>query len=64
MAAQAQDTTVRAEIVVDAPVEHAFAEFTENASWKPPEHNLLQVEIAESVFEAHVGGYIYAKAPA
>jgi uncharacterized protein YndB with AHSA1/START domain len=59
MTAQRQDTSVRAQIVVDVPIEHAFAVFTESASWKPPEHNLLNVEIAESVFEAHEGGYIY-----
>jgi uncharacterized protein YndB with AHSA1/START domain len=59
MSTQAQDTSVRAHIVVEVPIEHAFAVFTESASWKPPEHNLLEVEIAESVFEAHEGGYIY-----
>jgi uncharacterized protein YndB with AHSA1/START domain len=59
MTAQAQDTSVRAQIVVDVPIEHAFAVFTESSSWKPPEHNLLRVAIAESVFEAHEGGYIY-----
>lgn len=59
MIAKAQRATVRAEIVVDVPIEHAFAVFTESASWKPPEHNLLQVEISESIFEAHVGGYVY-----
>jgi uncharacterized protein YndB with AHSA1/START domain len=59
MATQAQDTIVRSEIIVDAPIDHAFAVFTEDASWKPPEHNLLQVDIAESVFEAREGGYIF-----
>jgi uncharacterized protein YndB with AHSA1/START domain len=53
------DTSVRAQIVVEVPIEHAFAVFTRDASWKPREHNLLEVEIAESVFEAHVGGYVY-----
>ena len=59
MTTQAQDTSVRAQIVVEVPIEHAFAVFTKDASWKPPEHNLLQVEIAESIFEAHEGGYVY-----
>lgn len=45
--------------MVDVPIEHAFATFTENSAWKPKEHNLLGVEIAESRFEAHEGGYIY-----
>jgi uncharacterized protein YndB with AHSA1/START domain len=59
MTTQTQDSSVRAEIVVDVPIEHAFATFTENSSWKPKEHNLLSVEIAESQFEAHEGGHIY-----
>jgi uncharacterized protein YndB with AHSA1/START domain len=59
MATQAPETIVRAELIVEVPIEHAFNVFTENASWKPPEHNLLGVEIAESVFEAREGGYIY-----
>jgi uncharacterized protein YndB with AHSA1/START domain len=60
MATQAQDTSVRTEIVVHVPVEHAFAVFTERTvSWKPPEHTLLAVDIAETIFEAHEGGYLY-----
>ena len=59
MTTQTQGTSVRAQIVVEAPIEHAFAVFTESASWKPPEHNLLEVAIAESVFETHEGGYVY-----
>src|SRR5262245_40757336 len=59
MATPERETSVRAQIVVDVPIEHAFAVFTHDASWKPPEHNLLEVEIAESVFEAHEGGYVY-----
>jgi uncharacterized protein YndB with AHSA1/START domain len=59
MTTQAPDTSTRAQIVVDVPIEHAFAVFTQDASWKPREHNLLGVEIAESVFEAHEGGYVY-----
>ena len=60
MTTQAQDTSVRAEIVVDAPVEHAFRVFTEDfGSFKPPEHNLLGVEIAETVFEPREGGHLY-----
>jgi uncharacterized protein YndB with AHSA1/START domain len=52
-------TLVRKEIVVDAPVERAFAVFTQRiGDFKPPEHNLLQVPIAVTVFEARVGGHI------
>ena len=60
MSTQAQDTTVRSEIVVDAPAERAFAVFTEQFDRiKPREHNLLAVEIAETVLEAREGGRIY-----
>jgi uncharacterized protein YndB with AHSA1/START domain len=57
---QASDTAVRNSIVVEAPIERAFSVFTEGfGSFKPPEHNLLEVEIAETVFESHAGGNIY-----
>jgi uncharacterized protein YndB with AHSA1/START domain len=60
MSTQASDTSVRNSIVVEAPIERAFSVFTDGfGSFKPPEHNLLQVEIAETVFESHVGGHIY-----
>ncbi len=51
---------VRREIVVQAPIGRAFAVFTERlGDFKPPEHNLLGVAIAETVFEPKVGGHIY-----
>jgi uncharacterized protein YndB with AHSA1/START domain len=51
---------VRKEIVVQAPLDKAFAMFTEHfGDFKPPEHNLLTVPIAETVFEQRVGGHIY-----
>ena len=57
---QAADTVVRRQIVVDAPIEKAFFVFTERfGDFKPPEHNLLASPIAETVFEARVGGHIY-----
>jgi uncharacterized protein YndB with AHSA1/START domain len=60
MSTQVSDTTVRAQVVVDAPPERAFSVFTEGfGRFKPPEHNLLAVEIAETIFEPHVGGYLY-----
>jgi uncharacterized protein YndB with AHSA1/START domain len=60
MSTQATDTSVSTSIVVEAPIERAFRVFTEDfGSFKPPEHNLLQVEIAETVFEPHVGGHLY-----
>ena len=55
-----QETSVRTQIVVDAPLEQAFSVFTEDfGSFKPPEHNMLGVEIAETVFEPRAGGYLY-----
>src|SRR5215471_9382148 len=60
MTTSAHDTSVRAEIVVDASVERAFRLFTEQFDRiKPREHNMLGVEIAESVFEPRVGGRVY-----
>jgi uncharacterized protein YndB with AHSA1/START domain len=60
MTTQAQDTSVRMYVVVDAPIERAFSVFTEGFdSIKPREHNMLAVEIAETVFEPREGGGIY-----
>ena len=60
MSPQASDTSIQNSIVVDAPIERAFSVFTEDfGSFKPREHNILQVDIAETVFEAHAGGHIY-----
>ena len=57
MSTQATGTSVQSEIVVDAPIERAFAVFTEGiGSWFPSEYNLLAVDIAERVFEPRVGG--------
>jgi uncharacterized protein YndB with AHSA1/START domain len=56
---QAAAAVVRREIVVNAPLDKAFAVFTNRfGDFKPPEHNLLQVPIAETVFEPKVGGHI------
>ncbi|NUP36320.1 MAG: ATPase [Streptomyces sp.] len=56
-------TTVNRSVVIDAPVEHAFKIFTERfGDFKPREHNLLGAPIAETVFEAKVGGHIYDRA--
>jgi uncharacterized protein YndB with AHSA1/START domain len=60
MSTQAAETTVETSIIVEAPIERAFRVFTEDfGSFKPPEHNLLAVEIAETVFEPRVGGHLY-----
>jgi uncharacterized protein YndB with AHSA1/START domain len=55
-------TSVRHEVVVDAPIERAFSVFTKGfGSFKPREHNMLGVDIAETVFELHEGGNVYDK---
>jgi uncharacterized protein YndB with AHSA1/START domain len=60
MSTQASDSAIRNSIVVDAPIERAFSVFTDEfGSFKPREHNMLQVDIAETVFETHVGGHTY-----
>jgi len=60
MSQQPPVTTVRHSVVVEAPVDKAFKVFTDDfGRFKPPEHNMLGLEIAETVFEARVGGYLY-----
>ena len=57
---QATATSVRTSIVVEAPIERAFRIFTEDFDRvKPREHNMLGVDIAQTVFEPRVGGRIY-----
>jgi uncharacterized protein YndB with AHSA1/START domain len=57
---QAPAAVVRRQIVVAAPIEKAFEVFTARfGDFKPPEHNMLAVPIAETVFEPRVGGNIY-----
>jgi uncharacterized protein YndB with AHSA1/START domain len=53
-------TAIHHAIVVEAPIERAFRVFTgEFDKIKPREHNMLGVEIAETVFEPRAGGRIY-----
>jgi len=59
MTMQATDTSVRTSITVEAPIERAFSLFTEGiGTWWPPEHHILEAELAEMVFEPRVGGRI------
>lgn len=59
MTQSTEATTIRHQVTVDAPIERAFAVFTEDfGRFKPREHNLLGVDIAETVFEPRVGGHI------
>ena len=60
MTTHAQNTTVQASVVVNAPADRAFKLFTEQFDRiKPREHNMLGVDIAESVFEPRVGGRVF-----
>ena len=60
MTSPAQDTSVHSHIVIDAPQQRAFDVFTKQFDQiKPREHNMLGVDIAESVFEPHAGGRVY-----
>jgi uncharacterized protein YndB with AHSA1/START domain len=54
------DTVVQTSIVVEAPADRAFRVFTEQlGEFKPREHNMLGVEIAETVLEPCVGGAVF-----
>jgi uncharacterized protein YndB with AHSA1/START domain len=60
MTTEAQRASVQLQIVVEAPIERAFRFFTEGfGQFKPREHNLLAVPIADSVFEPRAGGHVY-----
>jgi uncharacterized protein YndB with AHSA1/START domain len=60
MSTKTTGTSVDASIVVDAPLERAFQVFTQDfGKFKPAEHNMLGVEIAETVFERNVGGRLF-----
>lgn len=57
------DTAVHTSVIVDAPIEKAFSVFTADiGSWWPPEHHILEGELAEMVFEPRAGGHIYDRA--
>ncbi len=60
MSTPAEATRVRHEVVVEAPIERAFSVFTNDfGAFKPREHNMLAVDIAETIFEPHAGGHLY-----
>jgi uncharacterized protein YndB with AHSA1/START domain len=61
MNTQAADTSVRTQVLVEAPIERAFRVFTEEMpSWWNPDHHLIDTE--DMVFEPRVGGHIYDRA--
>ncbi|HEX8854507.1 MAG TPA: SRPBCC family protein [Thermoleophilaceae bacterium] len=60
MSTPASATSIRHDVVVEAPLERAFSVFTDGfGSFKPREHNMLSVDIAETIFEPRVGGHVY-----
>ena len=60
MSVQTDRTAIHAQIVVEAPIERAFRVFTDDFDRiKPREHNMLAVDIAETVFEPHIGGRVF-----
>jgi uncharacterized protein YndB with AHSA1/START domain len=53
-------TSVRASVVVEAPIDRAFKVFTEEIStWWPPDHHIIEGELSSMVSEPRVGGYVY-----
>jgi uncharacterized protein YndB with AHSA1/START domain len=53
-------TAIQLSIVVEAPLERAFHVFVDDFDKiKPREHNMLAVDIAETVFEPRAGGRIF-----
>ena len=60
MSIQTEPTAIQTQIVVEAPIERAFRVFTEDFDRiKPREHNMLGVDIAETVFEPRAGGRVF-----
>ncbi len=60
MTTQTTSTSVQSSIVVDAAIDRAFSVFTEGiATWWPPDHHILQSELADMVFEPREGGHVY-----
>jgi uncharacterized protein YndB with AHSA1/START domain len=60
MTTQAEQTSIQTEVVVEVPQDRAFRVFTERFdAIKPRDHNMLEVDIAESVLESRAGGSVY-----
>jgi uncharacterized protein YndB with AHSA1/START domain len=60
MSTQAAETSIRTSVEVEVPLDRAFRVFTEDFDRiKPRDHNMLEVDIAESVFEPRIGGRVY-----
>ena len=60
MTTQIEGTSVRASVLVEAPIEHAFKVFTADmGTWWPKGHHIIEGEIASITFEPRVGGHVY-----
>ncbi len=60
MTMQATQTSVQTSIAVEASIDRAFKLFTNGiGTWWPPEHHILQAELADMVFEPYEGGHVY-----
>jgi uncharacterized protein YndB with AHSA1/START domain len=60
MSTQAAETSIRTSVEVEVPIDRAFRVFTEDFDRiKPRDHNMLEVDIEESIFEPRVGGRVY-----
>ena len=60
MTTRTSESAVQATVVVAAPIGTAFSVFTDGiGSWWPPEHHILDGELAEMVFEPRQGGHVY-----
>jgi len=60
MSTQTADTTARASIIVAAPIEHAFAVFTDGIDrWWTREHTIGAAPLARIVLEPRAGGRAY-----
>jgi uncharacterized protein YndB with AHSA1/START domain len=62
MTQSTQDTDVRIEITVEAPIEKAFGVFTERIdTWWPRGYHIGATDMAEAVVEPRVGGRWYER---
>jgi uncharacterized protein YndB with AHSA1/START domain len=63
MTARTTDTQVVTSVIVNTPPARAFSIFTQDiGSWWPPEHHILQGQLAEMVFEPRAGGHVFDRA--
>ncbi len=60
MTTQIEGTSVRASVLVEAPIDRAFKVFTEDiGTWWPRGHHIIEGEIASMTFEPRAGGHVY-----